>query len=137
MPYATTDDVAARSPGRTFTATSLPNATQVGIFLRDTAAELDTIAAVRGYTVPVPTTATIAYNLMRSYNAAGAHCLVEKAAPTGRKDSLDDACEAWQAAKKALAEGDVILPDVAQDDDVGRVRSGFPASAMFVASGRF
>jgi hypothetical protein len=137
VPYATTDDVAALSPARTFSATSHPTATQVQIFLRDTAAELDAVAAVRGYSVPVPTSATIAYNLMRAYNAKGAHCLVEKTAPTGRKDAADEACAAWTAAKKALAEGDVLLPDVAVDDDTGRVRSGFPASAMFTASGRF
>lgn len=135
MSYTTTDRVAARSPGRTFTATSKPSATQVAYFIEDTAAQLNGIVAERGYSVPVPTTATVSFALLRDYNTTGAHCLVEKAAPTGRDSDLKDACAAWEAAKKALASGTVDLPDASAIDVAGgSMRSGGQATAVFPAT---
>ncbi len=138
MSYTTTDRVAARSPGRIFTATSKPSATQVGYFIEDAAAQLDGILSERGYSVPVPSTATVSFALLRDYNTAGAHCLVEKSAPTGRAEDGKDACAAWEAAQLALSTGGVDLPDastVATGDGVGR--SGYQPTAMFAAASAF
>ena len=138
MSYTTTDRVAARSPGRIFTATSKPSATQAGYFIEDTAAQLDGILSERGYSVPVPSTATVSFALLRDYNTAGAHCLVEKSAPTGRDSDMKDACAAWEAAKKALSSGAVDLPDattLTTGDSLGR--TGYQPTAMFPATSAY
>lgn len=138
MSYATIDEVAALSAGRTFTATSKPTATQVGIFMRQCFAELNGIVAERGYTVPVATSATTSFQLLAAYNAMGAHCLVEKSAPTNRGDAAKEACEAWAAAKKALATGGVELPDASEaETGSSAVRAGYQATAMFTPTTAF
>lgn len=113
MSYATLADVQARDPSRTYTASSVPNATQVGMFILDTAAELDGILSSLQYAVPVSTSATVALGMLRGFNALGANCLVQEAAPTSR--DRDQARELWEDCKKALRAGDIVLPDASAD----------------------
>lgn len=113
MAYASIQDVQARDPTLTFTATSVPNASQVARFIEDTAAELDGILAALDYTIPVPTTATQAWTMLRGFNALGANAHVQEAAPTGRH--RDQARTLWEECKKALRAGDIALTDASSD----------------------
>lgn len=130
MAYTTASAVAARDTGRTFSATSRPNLDQVDDFILDAAAELDGILRSRGYSTPVPTSATSAFRLLHSYNNLGAICAVESVAVNSSKEKA--ACEAWEAAKKMLRDGDIEL-DAPKDPGQSSVRgrSSFPATAMF------
>lgn len=134
--YATTADVQARDAARTFSASSTPNASQVGLYLRDTAAELDGILAGLGFTVPVATGATVARGLLRSFNALGANAYVQEASPTSR--SADQARKLWEECKKALRAGDVELADAGRSSGalpLGPGQGGAAArEAWFAAS---
>lgn len=101
MSYATLSHVHSRDQGRApFTANTKPAAADVVRYLAQTAAEIDGIIASRNYTLPIPTSATAALDLLEGYNADGADCLVQRGAQnSGRRK---DACDAWAAAKKAL-----------------------------------
>lgn len=130
MAYTSASLVAARDTGRVLSATSRPNLDQLGDFILDAAAELDGILRSRGYSVPVPSTATSAFQLLRAYNNLGAICSVESAAVNSSKEKT--ACEAWEAAKKMLRDGDIEL-DAPKDTSQSSVRgrSSFPATALF------
>lgn len=135
MPYATATQVFALDTGRTYTASSKPNITQVEQYLEHTAAELDGILRGLGYTVPVATTATSAYDLLEGFNSYGAIAMVEQSAPTPGGKAAPWA-KMWEDAKKMLACGDLKL-DAARDADISRPRGfggrgeyGFPASPM-------
>lgn len=129
MPYATPSQVFARSRGRTFTATSKPSTSDVDVFLTDTANELDGILRARGYTVPVPTTATSAYGLLAGYNALGAAAQAELAAPNPQGRS-SDALKLWQDAKRMLRAGEIEL-DAPKDTGQAVPRFGATATSRF------
>lgn len=135
MSYATPTQVFALDTGRTYTATSKPNTTQVEQYLDTTAAELDGILRKRGYTVPVATTATSAHTLLAGFNAYGAIAIVEQSAPTsgGKATGWQTM---WEAAKKMLDCGDIEL-DAPRNESTSSPRGfrsrgemGFPASPM-------
>jgi hypothetical protein len=107
--YASMEDVLARNRQRTFTATSVPNASDVQGFLRQTAGELDTLLVQKGYSLPIPTTAVRAWEYLRNLNALGAHLLVEQSAPTTRRDQLEATRLMWKDAKKMLADAESVL----------------------------
>lgn len=130
--YATLDAAAAAAPGRTFTASSKPSASQVAMFLEQTSAELDGILRARGYQVPVATTATSAWALLADYNARGAAAMVAQAAP-GQDGKLNNALALWETAKKMLSDGTVSL-DAPSDTVRGLPRHAGIATAVFSRS---
>jgi hypothetical protein len=93
MAYATLADVEALAPMRSFTASSMPTASAVGMFLIDTAAEIDLTLTAAGYQLPIPATATLAHAALRGINAIGAWARVEAAAPVS--DDRDRAWKEW------------------------------------------
>ncbi len=105
--YATVDDVVRLAQGRTFNASSKPRISDVQDWLALTAVELDGILRGQGYSIPIPSTATAAHALLAHYNAQGAACFVERAAPTANRQKA--ACDMWAALKKALMAGDIEL----------------------------
>ncbi len=125
--YATLSDVTALT-GRAADGSTQPNATEITGFLESTAAELDALLAANGYVVPVPTTATSAFRLIRHYNAQGAACLTLRAAPTGKKDVDTSSCAAYKAAKEAIAAGGVTFPDLGRDTGRTRARASSPTA---------
>lgn len=133
--YATLADVQARDAARQFSASSSPNAQQVGLYLRDTAAELDGILSALGYGVPIDSSATVAFGMLRGFNALGANAMVQEAAPTSR--NADQARQLWESCKAALRAGEVTLPDASPDS--GGLPLGPATStardAWFTASG--
>jgi phage gp36-like protein len=89
-------------------------------FLADTAAELDGYLAARDYQVPVPASATAAFELVTRYNAIGANALAQAAAPDS--PHADKAQKDWERILKALREGNVELPGAPRDTGVTAVR---------------
>lgn len=128
--YATPTQVYALNTGRQFTATSKPNATQVQQFIDQTAAVIDSILAGKSYAVPVATGATAARLTLEHYNALGAACLVERAAPTS-DERRTEACEMWGWAQEMLKSGDIEFPDAAVNTSHDQPRSSLPATPMF------
>lgn len=119
-----------------FTATSRDvTLTDVERFIDETAAVIDSILIERSYVTPVPTTATVAYGLLSHYNALGAACLVEKAAPTS--DRREQACEAWKNAQDMLRKGEVQLLDVEVSTTNDMPSGIFAATAMFTRDQEF
>lgn len=129
MAYATVGDVAGLTPLRTFTGSSKPTSTQVIGFLTETSAVLDGILAARGYTLPVPVTATAALELLEHYNAIGGWCYTEQGAP--QSDMRETAERAWANAQKMLRDGLIEPPGLSIDTATQSPRSGFAATAMF------
>lgn len=139
MPYATLSHVQARTPLRVFSATSVPSASQVAMFLDDTAAELDAMLQAAGYQLPVPVTATVALRLLQNVNTVGAWALVEEAAPVGK--DAERARKEWarlQAQLDPHGKGASLeLPGVPRQADSayaagGRTTSGAsPVSPVF------
>lgn len=129
--YTTAAEVHSHNTGRQmFTATSRDvTLSDVNRFITETAAVIDGILTERSYVAPVPTTATVAYGLLAHYNALGAACMVEKAAPTS--DRREDACRAWENAQNMLRKGEVQLIDaeISATNDMPRGLSA--ATAMF------
>jgi hypothetical protein len=128
--YATVDDVVRLAQGRTFNASSKPAIGDVQDWLALTAAELDGILRGQGYSTPIPPTATAAHALLAHYNAQGAACFVERAAPTASRQK--DACQMWQSIKKALMAGEIEL-DAPRDasNSAPRSNAANQATPMF------
>jgi hypothetical protein len=109
MGFATVSDVSARDRGREpFTANTKPNTTEVVGFINYTAAVIEAKLRSRGYTVPVPATATSALELLKAINADGAACQVQKAATNS--DRKEDYCKAWENAMELLEILDLDIP---------------------------
>jgi hypothetical protein len=129
MSYATASDVHQLHTGRpTFTGSSRPSLAEVNRFLTLTAAEIDGILRARNYVVPVPTTATSAFDLVSHGNALGAHAMVEQGAEIS--DRRDQAYQLWRDFKRFLESADLALDD-ATDSTTGVPQYGSSASAMF------
>lgn len=132
--YASPTQVYALNTGRTFTASSKPNVAQVQQFIDQTAGVIDGILSEKSYVTPMVSTSalvTISY-----YNALGAACLVERAAPTS-DERRKEACEMWSEAQSMLRSGSVQFPDAAVNTSSDMPRSNLPATAMFTRDMEF
>lgn len=129
MPYATPSQVFARARGRTFTASTKPNLNDINQYLADTALEIDGILRARGYQVPVPASATAAFQLIAAYNTTGAVALVEQAAPSP-SNTAKEALHLWNQCKKMLRDADIEL-DAPRDRLQALPRHGATATSRF------
>lgn len=129
MAYASLPDVSGLAPKRTFSATSIPNASQVGMFLDFTAADLDSILSADGYSLPVPTTASIALLALRGLNAIGGWLQVEKSAQVSQ--DVDRAQKAWDEARTQFISGGVSLYDLPRLGGENFARSQSAATPFF------
>lgn len=107
--YATLSNVSALAAKRTFTATSVPSATQVAMFLEHAQAEVDGILGGDGYQVPVPTTATISLKLLERIVSLGAWAQVERSAQVA--PDAKEVLAMWEQARTELVKGTVQLVD--------------------------
>lgn len=109
-PYATVLHVSALAAGRgPFTATSIPNATQVALFIEHAQAEVDGLLAGDGYAVPIATTATVSLKLLERIVSIGAWAQVEQTAKVS--DDLKQVVAMWDTARKELVAGTLQLAD--------------------------
>lgn len=133
MAYASITHVAmlnlARSGTRGYDGTSIPNGSQVAIFLEQIAAEVDLKLRSNGYLLPIPTTATSTLQLCQDINAKGAAWMVEVAAPTS-----DNVNEYYSMYKTALAYIDTGNLGSPKDSGVGLPRGNFGDTAEIVAT---
>lgn len=124
--YASYGDIQAHlSFIPTFTATSQPNASQAHHHLVDAANQLDAALVVANYSTPIPTTATHALELLRSWTAIGAAWKVAFAMPQGKDSKHAEALgKEWKAILGEVREGKVGIPGVGQVAGVAHARSG-------------
>lgn len=134
MGYATVADVQQLNSARTFAANSKPTANQVVDWLEQTAGVLDGILRERGYSVPLPTTATGALKTLEHYNAIGAAALVEQGAPSS--DRRDQAMKLWEDAQKMLRDGEIEL-EAPRSTDLSRPRAPAVATPFFTRDMQF
>jgi hypothetical protein len=107
MAYASLSDVQAMEPARVYGASTTPATSQVGLYLDNRAAEIDSILLEKGYSLPVPTTASSALLLLRKVNAQGAWADVSAGAPGSPFREASDA--AYQSALAMLKAANTIL----------------------------
>lgn len=129
MPYATVVDVETFNALRTFSNTSRPSVDDVVRFLHETGAVLDGILSALGYTLPVPSSATGARELLEHYNAIGAWAYTEAAAPESDQRALAE--QAWARAQKMLRDGLIEPPGLSKDTTTAAPRMGFTPTALF------
>jgi hypothetical protein len=129
MAYASLPDVGAYAAKRTFTATSVPSASQVSVFIADVASDLDSIISADGYALPVPATASIALADLKRLNTLGAYVLAEHAAQTSV--DVDRAQKVWDAARAEFKRGGVSLYDLPRLGGENFARSQAAATPFF------
>lgn len=140
MQYCTTAQVAARNAARgTYTATSVPNASQVFEYILESGAQLDQWLLAGGYNAPFDSAiasstpsnmlvATAGQLLLQRWNAAGAALMVEEAAPAPMNLKIFQ--DMWNEIKQVILDKtiDVPLPQLAARD---RARGpGVPGSLV-------
>jgi hypothetical protein len=135
MSYGTASGVHRLNTNRTFTATSRPTITEVDGFLANTAAEIDGILRQRGYTLPVPTTASSALVLLAHGNELGAAAMVEQGAQ--KSDRLDSALSLWRDFKRLLQSANLELDVATTDAKLPRYSSSATAAFTFPALDSF
>ena len=134
--YASLPDVAAHLTfmPSSFTATSMPRATQVHNFLLDTAQDLDSALSAQGYQTPVATGATQAFGQANAWNSIGAAMYSVYAMPQGGGDRHGQFLERrWTAILQGIRDGDLTLPDAGKDTTHGLPRYGGNATARFAS----
>ena len=125
--YATISDVVGLNAARRIDATSVPNASQVAMFLDDIAAEIDGTLRANGYLLPIPSSATQSLRLLRVANARGARAMTERDAP--ERPVKDMAVADWERTLSALNKGRMELPDAPRDRGEQSLRAPAPAVA--------
>lgn len=121
MSYCTSSDVARYNLARgSYGATTIPNASQVGLFIAEIAGEIDAQLRKVGYLVPVATLYTSSYEFLRGVNAVGAAWKVEVASPTSDNEGMYQSM--YRSAMKML---DSVELDAPKDSSQSMPRSGF------------
>ena len=123
-PYIGATELAGLLPNAvpTLTGSSRPlTLSEVATIIDRVSVELDSAAAIAGYTVPISSTATQAYAQMALYNSWGAACLTLKtifpggAPGAGELPLAMDYCNAYAAVLERLRTKMEILPGAPQD----------------------
>lgn len=109
MGYATVSDIEAMNAGRAAFGTSTkPTASQVVTYIENVSAQLELHLRVRGYQVPVPTSASITRLLLRDATMKGAHALVETASPNDARAKAAE--QMWKDAVAMLDTDELDAP---------------------------
>ena len=118
--YCVIGDIQAKL-GRTYSASTKPTSTQVTAFITDTFAEINGVLDARGYSVPIPTTATTATTILKNINVLGAAALAEDAGQSvsmaGSISAQAESLRAQYAEKiDLLGRGRITLVDATETD---------------------
>lgn len=122
------------------TATSVPvNLAQFQEIINECSGEFDQAAARSGYLTPVPTTASAGYLVARRIVRAGATADLLRTWPSGDPKAADRYQSAYDAALKAIEQGDRPLPG-APADPTGNGRllpvyGGYPSAVITATMG--
>lgn len=138
-PYGTDVGVRALLPFvASFTGThGIPGASAVAVQLANAANELDAALADVGYSVPVGTGASLAQELLRTWNEAGAAAAVAFSLPQGT-DSKHAAVyeQKFAAILAGIRAGDLELPDADRGaGSLGRFAGTDPEDSAFSREG--
>lgn len=97
-------------------ATYRPNSTQVDEHCRQASNEIDAVLALVDYSVPIPTTASLSYQMVRGWAAIGAAQMSAQAMPQGA-DSKHAAAlgERFTAILTSIRDRDIVLPDAGKE----------------------
>ena len=117
--YASVDDVRALNRGRSISATSIPCASDVQVFLEMSTGEINALLTQKGYQLPIATGATAALGYLRSVNAQGAYAMTEKSSQSSIH--IRDATAAYERALRMLADADTVL-DIPRVDAIAMPR---------------
>lgn len=124
--YASYGDIQAHlSFIPTFTPSTKPNATQVHSHLVDSSNLLDAALALADYSTPVPTVATHALELVRSWTAIGAAHKTALAMPGGSDSKHAEALgKDWDVILQQVRDGELGLPDLDKQSGTSLARAG-------------
>lgn len=129
MAYASINDVLALAAKRTFTATSVPSASQVARFLDYASGDVDGMLSADGYELPVPATASIALLALNRMTAIAAWVQVEHSAQVS--DDRDRAQKMWDDVRTEFKAGGISLYDLPRLGGENYARSRSAATAFF------
>src|SRR6266542_1839593 len=125
MAYISASELVLSFPAAagTITASSVPmNIAEVATICERVSIELDSAAAIAGYVVPVPASASQAYAQMALYNGWGAACLTLRTMFPGGAQGAEmplakDYCADYTAVLQRLREGTEVL--IGEPPDTG------------------
>jgi hypothetical protein len=126
MAYASVTHVVAHHPARrTYTASTVPNLTEVAMYLDEAAADLDFSLAKAGYDSPLSSSVASAVKAyFQKANAMGALCMLESGAQ--QSHNRDDFCAMFREAKKMIEAGQIPGLDKNDDESLPRYSAGTP-----------
>lgn len=132
MAYASIPHVVAVNAARGgFTATSIPNSTQVVMFIDEAAGMMDSMMTRNKYSVPIDLTSapsSVCAELQRM-NAVGAAYMVECSAQvTSKKDEFQSM---WESALKMLEEDELPGIEKTSSTALPRFDDGYPTPMFF------
>jgi hypothetical protein len=129
MAYATITHVVMHHSARpTYTATSVPNVTAVGVFIDEAAAALDFALVRAGYDAPLLSSAPSSVKAyFQQANAYGALCMVERSAQVGHNEN--DFCAMFKEALKMIANGQ--LPGLDKNAEESQPRYSLATPPFF------
>ena len=119
--YATVEEVEALNRSRTLGVGTNPTEEDVKLFLEQSAAEIDGLVSQKGYAIPIPTSATTAFNTLKAINAEGGLAKMEESSPSS--SIKIDARNAYNKSLKMLESAEAI---VGAPKDVDRVKPRGP-----------
>lgn len=129
MAYATISHVVGHHPARRdYTASTIPNASQVAMLLDEIAAELDFSLAKAGYDSPLLSSSPSSVKaFFQKANSMGVLCALESGAQ--QSHNRDDFCSMYRNAQKMIENGQV--PGLDKNDDESLPRYSAAASPPF------
>jgi len=125
--YCDYTDVTART-GFDIGANTIPDTDQVTKLIDEVAAELDTVLAGQGATVPVTTPAN-AVIVLRKYNAIGAAAAIERTQYTQASPNESKRVNTWQAQYDKILEGLRSGATELLNSLLGTIQSDFPTDS--------
>lgn len=129
MAYATVFHVVAHHPARRdYTASTIPNASQVVMLLDEVSAELDFCLEKAGYDSPLLSSAPSSVKaFFQKANSMGVLCALESGAQ--QSHNRDDFCSMYREMKKAIESQQ--LPGLDKDDEESLPRYSSSASPPY------
>lgn len=130
MAYASQFHVETYTPGRApYDGNTKPSASMVLQLLAEATADIEGELVRAGYAIPIPASATVAFQIVQSACAKCAAAAIEETAPTSDDNTRKRLLAMCENAKKMIRAGE--LPGLDKDDDQSRPRDGFSATPFF------
>lgn len=131
MAYASISHVVAHHPARpTYTASSVPNVTHVGIMIDEAAGALDFALVRGGWDAPLLSSAPSSVKaFFQMANAYGAIAMIEPGAQASHNRSTF--YDMWKSALKMIEAGQLPGMEKNPEESLPRYGSNYPSGPMF------